>query len=107
MFAVDSIPAVLAISTDPLIVFSSNIFAILGLRALYFVLQGFMKLFHYLHYGLTLILMFIGVKMLISDIFKIPTAIALAVLGLILTVSIVASLIWPAKDDKIPAGDHP
>ena len=101
MFAVDSIPAVLGISTDPLIVFSSNIFAILGLRALYFVLAGVMKLFHYLHYGLTFILVFIGVKMLLTDIYHIPTSIALLILAAVLAISIIASLVWPAREKKV------
>ncbi|MEZ4764948.1 MAG: hypothetical protein R3C26_17750 [Calditrichia bacterium] len=72
MFALDSIPAILSITTDTFIVLSSNIFAILGLRALYFVLAGIMDIFHYLKYGLAIILSFVGLKMLISDIFHIP-----------------------------------
>jgi tellurite resistance protein TerC len=97
MFAVDSVPAVLAISTDAFIVISSNIFAILGLRALFFVLARAMALFHYLHYGLAIILAFIGVKMLIADIYDIPALIALLVLVAVLTVSIVASLLFPEQ----------
>ena len=73
VFAVDSIPAVLAVTRQPYIVFTSNIFAILGLRALYFALAGLMDLFHCLHYGLAAILILIGVKMLGSDFFEIPT----------------------------------
>lgn len=97
VFALDSIPAVFAITTDPFIVFTSNIFAILGLRSLFFVLSGFMTLFHYLKYGLSGILGFVGVKMLIADWYKIPIGAALGVVGSTLLLSVVASLIWPAK----------
>jgi tellurite resistance protein TerC len=100
MFAVDSIPAILAITLDAFIVFASNVFAILGLRALYFALAGVMEIFHYLNYGLSLILAFVGVKMLISDIYKMPTGLALGVVGAILAVSIVASLLWPPPQKK-------
>jgi tellurite resistance protein TerC len=97
IFAVDSIPAVLAITTDTFIVFTSNILAILGLRALYFALAGIMELFHYLHYGLSMILVFVGVKMLLSRIYHIPTWIALGVIFVTLVVCIVASLVHPQK----------
>ena len=93
IFAVDSIPAILAITYDPFIVFTSNIFAILGLRSLYFVLSHLMGLFHYLHYGLSFILIFIGAKMLLADFITIPTIIALSVVFLTLGISILASLI--------------
>jgi tellurite resistance protein TerC len=95
IFAVDSIPAILAITIDPFIVYSSNIFAILGLRALYFALNGLMRLFHYLHYGLSAILIFVGIKMLCSGIYKIPVGIALAVVAGILLISVAASLLYP------------
>ena len=95
VFAVDSIPAVLAITTDPFIVYTSNVFAILGLRALYFALAGLMDLFHYLHYGLSAVLVFVGLKMLLSHFIKIPTGIALGVVAGILALSVIASLIWP------------
>lgn len=99
VFALDSIPAVLAVSNDPFIIYTSNVFAILGLRALYFALAGFMKLFHYLHYGLALILVFIGTKMLLmSTGFHMPTWVALGTLVVILTISVVASILWPPKD---------
>ncbi len=98
LFAMDSIPAVLAISKDPFIVYTSNVFAILGLRSLYFALAGMMKLFHHLHYGLAVILMFIGVKMLISGYYEIPTAVALAVLATVLAGAVVASLVLPPKE---------
>jgi len=100
IFAVDSIPAVFAITLDPFIVYTSNIFAILGLRALFFVLAGMMEKFHLLQYGLSAILVFVGVKMLISGIYPIPTGTSLGVLGILLTISVVASLIWPAKPAK-------
>jgi tellurite resistance protein TerC len=99
IFALDSIPAILAITTDPFIVYTSNVFAILGLRALYFALAGLLVLFHYLHYGLSAILVFVGVKMLVSDIFHIPVGAALGVVGGILALSIIASIIWPAASE--------
>ncbi len=98
LFALDSIPAVLGISHDLFIVYTSNIFAILGLRALYFALAGVMQLFHYLKYALAIILGFIGVKMLIHDIFKIPTEAALGVVFGLLTLAVIASLVFPKKD---------
>jgi len=91
VFAADSIPAILAITLDPFIVYTSNVFAILGLRMLYFALAGLMPLFHLLHYGLALILVFVGVKMLLVNVYKIPVGIALGVVACILTVSVVAS----------------
>ncbi len=97
VFAVDSIPAILAISRDAFIVYTSNVFAILGLRALYFALAQLMKLFHHLHYGLSLILVLIGIKMIIAHFIHIPTAITLGGILLILTLSVVASMIWPQK----------
>jgi len=93
IFAVDSIPAVLAISQDPFIVFTSNIFAILGLRSLYFVLAGVVHKFRYLKVGLALVLVFVGVKMTIVDIFKIPVGVSLAVIGVLITGSILSSLV--------------
>ena len=93
LFAVDSVPAVLAISLDPFIVYTSNVFAILGLRSMYFVLAGMMQTFRYLHYGLAVILMFIGTKMLISHFYKIPTEVALGVVAALLAVSVGASLL--------------
>lgn len=101
VFALDSIPAILAITRDEFIVYSSNAFAILGLRALYFALSGIMRLFHYLHYGLSLILVFVGVKMLLADIYHIPTPYALGFIALTLTVSIVASIYSPQQETYI------
>jgi len=92
VFAVDSIPAVLAITTDPFIVYTSNIFAILGLRSLFFVLSGFVQMFRYLNYGLAGVLTFIGVKMAIADLVHIPTAAALLAIAGMLGASIAASL---------------
>ncbi len=92
VFALDSIPAVLAVSSDPFIVFTSNIFAILGLRALYFLVSGFLGLFRYLKYGLGVVLAFIGVKMLLMDVFPIKTGVSLLVVLACLGVSIVCSL---------------
>jgi tellurite resistance protein TerC len=98
MFATDSIPAILAVTRDPFIVYTSNVFAILGLRALYFALAGMMEVFHYLHYGLAVILIFIGVKMLGSELFEIPIGVALSVVGGILVISVIASLLFPRKN---------
>lgn len=93
VFAVDSIPAVFGITRDPFIVYSSNVFAILGLRALYFLLAGVMDTFYYLKFGLSFILVFIGCKMLVEDFFHVPITISLAVVGTVLTVSVIASMI--------------
>jgi tellurite resistance protein TerC len=96
MFAVDSVPAILAITRDPFIVYTSNIFAILGLRALFFLLAGVMGMFRYLKIGLCFVLTFVGVKMLISEFYKIPITVSLGIVAGILAVSIAASLIFPA-----------
>ncbi len=93
VFAVDSIPAVFGITRDPFIVYSSNVFAILGLRALYFLLAGVMNTFYYLKFGLSLILVFIGCKMLVEDFVHVPIVVSLTVVGLVLTVAIAASLV--------------
>ena len=100
VFAVDSIPAIFAVTTDPFIVYTSNIFAILGLRALYFALAGVMGYFHYLKYGLSFVLVFIGIKMVIADFYKIPVQWALAVVAALLILSVVASLIWPPANEE-------
>jgi tellurite resistance protein TerC len=105
IFAIDSIPAVLAISKDPFIIYTSNVFAILGLRSLFFAISGLMKLFHLLHYGLAAILTFVGVKMLIEDFFHVPVTISLLVIASILVMSIVSSVIWP--DPKNEEGEVP
>lgn len=97
LFAVDSVPAVLAITLNAFIVYTSNVFAILGLRSMYFALAGMMDIFHYLHYGLSVVLIFIGAKMLVSHYYTIPTGIALAAVGGVLTISVAASLLFPKK----------
>ncbi len=100
VFAVDSIPAVFGITTDPFIVYTSNIFAILGLRALFFMLAGMMGKFHYLKIGLSLVLIFVGAKMLLdrADIFHMPILLSLGVIAGLLALSVTASLLWPAPE---------
>jgi len=97
-FAVDSIPAILAITLNAFIVYTSNVFAIMGLRSMYFALAGLMEMFRYLHYGLSLVLSFIGVKMLIHHYYQIPTHWALAAVAGILLISVLASLVHPAQE---------
>jgi tellurite resistance protein TerC len=106
VFAVDSIPAIFGITHDPFIVFTSNIFAILGLRALYFLLAGLMHKFRYLSVGLGLVLVFIGVKMLIHDWFEIPIVASLGVVALLLGGSVLLSLLRPASPEEIPDPLH-
>ena len=98
VFATDSIPAIFAVTRDPFIIYTSNICAVLGLRALYSVLSNMMDKFHYLKLGLSLVLMFIGVKMLVERFFPIPILVSLAVVAAVLTTSVVASLKWPKAD---------
>jgi tellurite resistance protein TerC len=97
LFATDSIPAILAITRDSFIVYTSNVFAILGLRSLYFALSGLMKVFHYLNYGLAVVLMFIGLKMLLAIRYNIPTWVALCVIAGVLAVSVLASVAFPKE----------
>jgi tellurite resistance protein TerC len=97
IFAVDSIPAIFAITTDPFIVFTSNIFAILGLRAMYFMLADLADRFHLLKYGLAMVLVFVGTKMLIVDFYKIPVAFSLGIVGIIIATSIGFSL-WVTRN---------
>lgn len=96
IFAVDSIPAIFAVTQDPFIVYTSNVFAILGLRSLYFLLAGFMDKFYYLKFGLSVILTFVGIKMVMIDIYKIPIGLSLAVIAGVLVVAVVASL-WQGQ----------
>jgi tellurite resistance protein TerC len=103
IFAVDSIPAIFAVTQDSFIVYTSNVFAILGLRALYFMLAGIMQMFVYLKFGLSLVLCFVGAKMLLADIYKIPIGASLSVIGTILLVSVMAS--WWAQRKSAPAQD--
>ena len=104
MFAIDSIPAIFAITTDPFIVLSSNLFAILGLRALYFLLAGMIDRFVYLKQGLAALLVFAGAKILVADVYKMPVALSLGVIVGILAVSIGASL-WATRGRQTPAED--
>ncbi len=97
IFAVDSVPAIFAVSRDPFIVYTSNVFAILGLRSLYFLLAGVLDLFVYLRYGLGVVLGFVGIKMMLVDVYKIPIGVSLGVVAGILTVSIVVSLLARPK----------
>ncbi|MBI5624108.1 MAG: TerC family protein [Elusimicrobia bacterium] len=97
VFAVDSIPAILAVTTDPFIVYTSNVFAILGLRSLYFMLSGVMGLFRFLKVGISIILCYVGVKMLLVDLCKVPIAVSLGVVIGILALSILASVLFKEK----------
>jgi tellurite resistance protein TerC len=99
VFAVDSVPAIFAVTADPFIVFTSNIFAILGLRSLYFLLAGVVGQFHFLKVGLSLVLVFVGLKMLAVDLYKVPVAWSLGVIALLVGGSIVASLAWPRRQE--------
>ncbi len=107
IFAVDSIPAILGITMDPFLVYTSNIFAILGLRALYFALAGVMQLFHYLHYGLSAILVFVGAKMLLADVYKLPVGVALGGIAGILLIAVIASVIRPHQRDVVTTPADP
>jgi tellurite resistance protein TerC len=112
IFAVDSIPAIFAITEDPFIVYTSNVFAILGLRALYFMLAGVMEMFKYLKVGLSVVLCFVGAKMMLVDVYKIPIGASLAVIGGVLLLSIVASWLTQRKKPgprhfRISASPHP
>ena len=107
IFAVDSIPAIFAITMDPFIVYTSNIFAILGLRALYFLLAGIMDMFRYLKVGLSFVLCFVGVKMMLVDFYKIPIGVSLGVVAGILAISILASLVKPKFAGVRASGFNP
>ncbi len=102
IFAVDSIPAIFAVTNDPFIVYTSNIFAILGLRSLYFCISGFVSRLKYLKTGLALVLIFVAGKMLVSDVYKVPIGLSLGVIAAILTGAIVASLWATRNDPKVP-----
>lgn len=104
VFALDSIPAVLAVTRDPFIVFTSNVFAILGLRALYFALADLVKLFEYLHYGLAIILVFVGLKMILEPFYEVPIGISLGVVGIVLLVSIALSVLFGNRS-KLESGE--
>ena len=98
LFAVDSVPAVLAITLNAFIVYSSNVFAIMGLRSMYFAVAELIKIFRFLHYGLATLLVLVGLKMLVADRFPIPTHITLGVVGAVLLIAVVASMLFPAKE---------
>ncbi len=100
VFAVDSIPAIFAVTKDPFIVFTSNIFAILGLRSLYFLLAGVVQKFHYLKTGLAFILVFVGAKMTLTDVYKVPILASLGVIAGILAASVVASMLKVSRDER-------
>jgi len=93
IFALDSIPAIFAVTRDPFLVYTSNIFAILGLRSLYFVFANVMSKFYYLKLGLAVVLSYVGAKMVLADIYHIPTALSLAVIAVVLAVAVVASIV--------------
>jgi tellurite resistance protein TerC len=101
MFAIDSIPAIFAVTTDPFIVFTSNIFAILGLRSMYFLLAAVVHRFYLLKYGLAVILIFVGAKMLLEHFIHIPILLSLGVIVVVLGSSIGASLIWPRSEIEL------
>jgi TerC family integral membrane protein len=104
LFAVDSIPAILAITLNAFIVYTSNVFAILGLRSMYFAVSGLIKIFRFLHYGLGVVLVLVGLKMLASDYFRVPIAATLSVVAAILLVSVALSVAFP-EPAKEQAGD--
>jgi tellurite resistance protein TerC len=97
VFALDSVPAVFAITDDPFIVFTSNVFAILGLRSLYFLLAGMMDRFHYLKLGLGTVLIFVGAKMALADVYKLPIAVSLGIIVGLLASAVLASLLRPKE----------
>ena len=105
VFAVDSIPAIFAVTQDPFIVYTSNIFAILGLRSMFFLLAGAVGKFHYLKPALSGVLAFVGTKMLLLDFVKIPIGVSLGAVAAILVTGIVASLLWPARDGEKPVNE--
>ena len=100
LFAVDSVPAIFGITKEPYLVFTSNIFAILGLRALYFLLAGVMNMFRYLSYGLSAVLIFVGCKMLLPEAWHMPDWVNLLVITTLLTISIVASIVAKRREDR-------
>ncbi len=108
IFAVDSIPAIFAVTREPFLVYTSNIFAILGLRALYFLLAGVIHRFHYLQLGLSVVLVFVGAKMLLSDVYEVPIGLSLLVIAAILGTAVAASLLFPQRAEAhSPVVHHP
>lgn len=104
IFAVDSVPAIFAVTRDPFLVFTSNIFAILGLRSLYFLLAGVVDRFHHLKVGLSLVLVFVGLKMLVVDLLKVPPFASLGIIALLVGGSVATSLLWPKAPATLPEG---
>ena len=100
LFAVDSIPAILAITLNAFIVYTSNVFAILGLRSMYFAVSGLMKIFRFLHYGLAVVLILVGSKMLAADYFRVPISATLGVVAGVILISVAASVVFPDKSKK-------
>jgi tellurite resistance protein TerC len=101
IFAVDSIPAIFAVTQEPFIVYSSNVFAILGLRALYFLLADVIHRFHYLKIGLSMVLVFVGLKMLAVDVYQVPIGVSLSVIAVVLGIATVASWLWPRTSPTV------
>lgn len=106
IFAVDSIPAIFAVTTDPFLVYTSNVFAILGLRSMYFLLAGVVDKFHLLRYGLAVILAFVGTKMLLADVFPVPIGVSLVLILTVLLASVVLSLVIPAKHNPVKEAEE-
>ncbi len=106
IFAVDSIPAIFAVTADPFLVYTSNVFAILGLRSLYFLLAGVIHKFHYLKLGLSLVLVIVGAKMLLTDVYKVPIGLSLGVVALVLLLSVIASLVFPKSAEAHSPVEH-
>jgi tellurite resistance protein TerC len=106
IFAVDSIPAIFAVTEDPFLVYTSNVFAILGLRSLYFLLAGVIHKFHYLKLGLSAVLAFVGAKMLLTDVYKIPIGVSLGVIALTLAAAVVLSLVFPKRAEAHSPVEH-
>jgi tellurite resistance protein TerC len=98
VFAIDSIPAIFAVTQEPFLVYTANVFAILGLRSMYFLLAGVVHRFVYLKYGLAAVLVFVGVKMMLVDVYKIPVTASLAAVGVLIGASIAVSLLRPRED---------
>ena len=107
VFAVDSIPAIFAVTQDPFLVYTSNVFAILGLRSLYFLLADVVGRFHFLKLGLAAVLGFVGLKMLLADVFKVPIGWSLGIIALLLAASILASWMFPRASAEHNPIKHP
>jgi tellurite resistance protein TerC len=106
IFAVDSIPAIFAVTQDAFLVYTSNVFAILGLRSLYFLLAGVIHKFHYLKLGLSLVLVFVGAKMLLADVYKFPIGLSLGIVALVLLLAVIASLVFPKRAAAHSPAEH-